>query len=146
MPGKFCIYSTDIAPTTEPYNSSPSTLIRFDRDPIVEGTYEVEEGVFARGSVNPTLGGANTQNFGSYDTDTAIRISDSDALSESTRNALRTAYTGSGEYFFTDGYECWRVIFKKDRPIRLRRNLALAHFGRNVFSYEINLQALVKEI
>jgi hypothetical protein len=148
MPGKFCIYSTDITPSLEPYNEDPlpSTLIRLDRDPIVEGEYEVSEGVHSRGSVNPTLGGVQVQSFNTFEEDSTIRISDDDAIGGTTKDKLRTAYYGSGEYYFTDGYDCWKVAFRKDAPITLRRNLAAAHFNLEIFSYEVNLQVLSKEI
>jgi len=145
---KFAIYSTDISPTTDPGSASPppSLLIQLDQDPIF-GEYDQMAGNIGRGSVHPTLGGVIVQDFGVVNGDNRIRISERDALSQSTINSLKSAHeTVNGEYYFTDGYNVWKVRFARPNGFRYWRNMLWQAHGQTVYSYEINFIVLSEEI
>jgi len=139
----FAFYSTEIDPTTDPAaaDPAPETLVVLDQVPILgDARYELQAGETGRGSVIPTLGGAVVQDFGVVDGDQRISFADSDALSAETVADLRTIHeTVDGEYFFTNGYDIWRVRFARPAGFRYRRNLFWAAHGTVIYSYEINL-------
>jgi len=139
----FAFYSTEIDPTTEPGGADPApeTLVVLDQVPILgDARYDLQAGEIGRGSVIPTLGGAGIQDFGVVDGDQRISFSDSNALSAETVADLRTIHeTVDGEYFFTDGYDIWRVRFARPGGFRCWRNLFWAAHGAVIYSYEINL-------
>jgi len=139
----FAFYSTEIDPTTDPANADPApeTLVVLDQLPILgDGTYDLQGGEIGRGSVHQTLGGVVAQDFGIVDGDQRISFSDSDALSSETVAELKTIHeTIDGEYFFTDGFDIWRVRFQRPGGFRYRRNLYWAAHGTAIYSYEINL-------
>ncbi len=141
MPHKFAIYSTDIAATLTPSEAdpAPATLVELDQDPTLGGEYDPEAGQAGRGSVIPTVGGAVFQEFPSRLSDQRIAFSDTDALEEDTVEALRTLFTTGGEWFFTDGYNCWRVRFLRPDGLKVRRNLLWSYHGAPRWSYEITL-------
>ena len=149
MASKFRIYSTDIVPTVDPDNASPApdTLIVFDQDPLF-GEYDSDDIDQARGVVIRTLGGVVVQDFGVVESDGTISFSDSDALEASTVAALRAAYqTIDGQYYFTDGYECWKVQFSRNPAgFKVRRNILASWHDTHLFSYEIRLIVISKEI
>ena len=149
MAGKFRIYSTDIVPTVDPDNASPApaTLIVFDQDPFF-GEYDSDDIDQARGITIRTLGGVVVQDFGVVESDGVISFSDSDALEVDTVVALRSAYeTVDGQYYFTDGYECWKVQFSRNpMGFKVRRNILAAWHDTHLFSYEIRLIVISKEI
>jgi hypothetical protein len=93
-----------------------------------------------RGSVIPTLGGVVVQDFGVQIQDQRITFSDEAALSEITKEALKTLYeVSSGEYYFTDGYDCWLVQFARPNGFIYRRNLVSSFHNVARFDYTINL-------
>jgi len=139
---KFTFYSTEISPTTTPIIelTPPTTYVVLDRDPIPEvgGQYDPQAGDIGRGAAFQTLGGIYTQDFDMQVSDNRIVMSDKDILSQSTVNSLKTMSV-SGEWFFTDGYEVWKVKFSNPNGFKYRRNLALANSAFTRYSYEINL-------
>ncbi|CCK81196.1 hypothetical protein [Desulfobacula toluolica] len=149
MPGKFRIYSTDISATLNPDSSSPvpATLIIFDQDPVFS-EYNPAGSAQDRGSVIRTLGGVVIQDFGVSVQDGLISFSDTAALNQATVTALQSAYeTIDGQWYFTDGYECWKVQFSRNpKGFRAWRNILYAYNNYTIFSYEINLIVISKEI
>ena len=143
----FAFYSTDIAATTDPANAdpAPATLVVFDQPPIF-GEYEEPGGSRVRGSVIPTLGGVQVQDFGAHVTDGRIRIAEQNALYEATVSALHTIHQAGAEYFFTDGFNVWRVKFSRPNGFMAWKNLFWKQHGIAVYSYEINLVVLAEEI
>lgn len=146
---KFRIYSTDIDATVVPDNASPApaTIIAFDQDPL-HSEYSPSGSTQDRGSVVRTLGGSVVQDFGVVASDEIISFSDEDALSSSTVSALSSAYeTVDGQWYFTDGYECWKVRFSRNpKGLKTWRNLLFAYHGHHVFSYAIQFLVESKEI
>jgi len=149
MPDKFRIYSTEIDATLDPDNADPlpATLIVFDQDPI-HANYDPTGSDQDRGSVIQTLGGVVIQDFGVNAQDETITFSEANAITQSTVTALKTAYeTIDGQWFFTDGYECWKVQFsRKPRGFKAWRSLLFSYHGQHFFSYEIYLIVVNKEI
>jgi len=149
MASKFAIYSTDIAATLTPGTASPApaTLIEFDQDPLFS-EYDPDGAGNDRGIVIRTMGGTVIQDMGVEEADGVITFSDTDALSASTVSSLRSAYeTVDGQYYFTDGYNCWKVQFSRQpRGFVARRNLLFAYHGTNIFSYEVTLLVVSEEI
>jgi hypothetical protein len=142
----FALYSIDIDPTTDPANAdpAPSGLVVLDQPPLF-GAYDPAGGEVGRGSVFQTLGGAVVQDFGVFDQDQRIAFSESDALSEETVAALKSLHdTVDGEYYFTDGYDVWKVRFARPNGFKYRRNLFWAHHEITVYSYEIELIVVAK--
>uniref|UniRef100_A0A6M3J6N5 Uncharacterized protein n=1 Tax=viral metagenome TaxID=1070528 RepID=A0A6M3J6N5_9ZZZZ len=141
---KFSFYSTDIDPTNDPVNASPSPsiLVTLNRDPLT-GTYDPQAGDSHRGSVIPTLGGVIIQEYTANIKDQRIKISDTDALTQENINTLRTV-AASGEWYFTDGYDIWKVQFSKPRGFVYRRNILIAHSGKTIYDYEIELVPIWK--
>lgn len=140
----FALYSTEAVPTTTPASLSPTPAIfvTLDQDPLF-GTYEPEAGQMGRGSQNQTLGGVVVQDFGVCLQDQRIKIAEDNALSQATVDALRSASaTAGGEYFFTDGYEVWKVAFLRPGGFRAWRNMLYAANGVTIYSYEINFVVL----
>lgn len=137
----FAFYSTEIEPTTDPANASPApaTLVVLDQPPIF-GSYDFDAGETGRGSVIPTLGKNVVQDFGVVAGDGRISFSEADALSAETDAALKAIHNVvDGQYFFTDGFQIWRVRFARPNGFKSRKNLFWAQHGHDVFSYEINL-------
>lgn len=136
---KFAFYSTDIDATTDPANAAPApaVLVVLKRDPIV-GQYNPQAGNSHRGSVIPTLGSAVIQEFTSNITDQRIVIRDEDALSEANITTLETI-AASGEWYFTDGYDVFKVRFAKPRGFIYSRNILIAHSGQTIYDYEIEM-------
>lgn len=146
---KFAFYSTDINPTTDPANAvpAPATLVVLDQDPVISGQYDMAGGDVGRGSVIRTLGGNVIQDFGVVDGDRRIFFSDNDALDQDTVNALKALHeTVDGEYYFTDGYEVWKVRFARPNGFKYRKNLFWAAEGLNIYSYEINLIVVESDV
>jgi len=141
MPQKFAIYSTEITATLTPGTASPAptTLVTLDQDPTLSGAYDPEAGRAGRGSVIPTAGGAVFQEMTARITDQRIVFTDTDALTAATVTALRTLYSTGGAWFFTDGYNCWRVRFLRPDGLKLRRNLLWSYHSVARWSYEITL-------
>lgn len=144
----FAFYSTDIAPTTDPASAypAPAILVVLDQPPVF-GAYELHGGETGRGSLFQTLGGAVVQDFGVFDKDLRISFSENDALSEATVTALEALHeTVDGEYYFTNGYNVWRVRFARPGGFRYQRSQFWAEHGQDVWSYEINLIVISREI
>ena len=140
----FSIYSTEYGPTTTPdtLSPAPAILVTLDQTPLF-GTYEPEAGTMGRGSQNQTLGGVVVQDFGVFLQDQRIKIAEDNALSQATVDALRSvSATVGGEYFFTDGYEVWKVAFLRPGGFRAWRNMLYAANGVTIYSYEMNLIVL----
>lgn len=137
----FALYSTEAVPTTTPASLSPTPAIfvALDQNPLF-GVYEPEAGQMGRGSQTQTLGGVVVQDFGVYLQDQRIKIADDNALSQATVDALRSVSAiPGGTYFFTDGYEVWRVAFMRPGGFRAWRNMLFAANGITIYSYEMNL-------
>ncbi len=145
MAGKFCIYSIDATDTHDP--STATTSVYLDSDPI-QGKYDPYGSAPDRGSVFQTLGGIFIQDFGVVDQDRRILLEDRDKLSSDTIDALKTLYAAiDTEYFFTDGYDYHKVKFSRSpKGLKYWRNLAAAHFGYHLFSYEIVLILIEESI
>jgi hypothetical protein len=139
----FAFYSVDIDPTTDPASADPApeTLVVLEQAPLLgQGVCDLHAGETGRGSVIRTLGGAVVQDFGVVNGDQRISFSDTDALGADTIAALTAIHeTVDGEYYFTDGYDIWRVRFARPNGFKYRRNLFWAHHGTMIYSYEINL-------
>lgn len=149
--GKFHLYSTEVTPTTNPQGESPAplTLIQWDRDPSLGnlGEYSEAEGDTQRGSNHKTLGGTVYQDFGTFESDQSISMSDDSSMSQVVKAALQTAYeTKDGQFYFTDGYKVWKVRFLKPGGFKKRRNLSFAYFGKTLYSYEINFLVVTEEV
>ena len=146
---KFRLYSTEIVATLDPDDAdpAPATLIAFDQDPL-HAEYNPVGYTQDRGSVIRTLGGVVIQDFGVVESDGIISFSDETALSSSTISALQAAYeTVDGQWYFTDGYECWKVQFSRNpKGFKSWRNLLFSYHGNHMFSYEIQFLVVSKEI
>jgi len=142
MSSKFRIFSTEIDATTDPDNASPApvTLIAFNQDPLF-ATYNPEASESDRGTVIKTFSGNVIQDFGVVESDGRISFSDQEALSTHIAGKLKEAYeVVDGEWYFTDGYDCWKVQFSRNpRGFKTFRNLIYSAGGNHLFSYEINL-------
>lgn len=145
---KFVIFSTELGPALDPYDEYDDyvSIVRFDRDPIATGSYDDHAGSVMRGSVIPTLGGVVVQDFGVMIQDQRISFSDEAAISEITKEALKTLFeVSSGEYYFTDGYDCWKVKFARPNGFVYKRNLVTSFHNIARFDYSISLVVLDHE-
>jgi hypothetical protein len=144
---KFSIFSTELGPSLDPTSLEDlEDLVVFSRDPIATGTYNPYAGSQMRGSVIPTLGGVVVQDFGVQIQDQRITISDEAAMSKAKIDALIALYEVSdGEYYFTDGYDCWKFKFARPNGFAYRRNLIAASFGIHIYDYEMSLVVTDKE-
>ncbi len=148
----FAFYSTDIAPTTDPAAASPApaTLVVFPRDPIMgDGEFDESPGDTGRGSRHRTLGGMVVQDFGTVTGDGAIYIADKKVLVENGFIAdMRWLHdTVDGEYYFTEGVRVWKVRFTRPNGFKYWRHLLFKiRENADVYSYEINLYVISKEI
>ena len=136
----FTVYSIECGPTATPEELSPApaTLVTLDQDPLF-GSYDPEAGTMGRGSQNQTLGGVVVQDFGVCLQDQRIKITEDNALSQATVDSLRSVSAiAGGEYFFTDGYEVWKVAFLRPGGFRAWRNMLYAANGVTIYSYELN--------
>lgn len=149
MSNKFRIFSTERGAMVDPDSAdpAPATLIVFGEDPD-SANYNPSAGNSDRGSVWPTLGGTVYQDFGVEESDDSITFSNSDSLSQSVITSLETAYRiVDGEWYFTDGYNCWKVRFSRNpKGFKYSRNIFYAQKGRTYYSYEIRLLVVSKEI
>jgi hypothetical protein len=146
---KFALFSTELGASLDPqeaFNPAPSVLIVFDTDPIGKGTYDPFAGNTMRGSVIPTLGGVVVQDFGEQIQDQRITISDEAAFSILTNQAfIAASQISNGQFYFTDGYDCFLVKFARPRGYISRRNLISSHYGMTRFNYEMNFVVLERE-
>lgn len=148
MATRFRLYSTDVAATltpdalgTEtptPITTPPATLIKWDHDPIKSQGIQITPPA-RRGQVIRTGTGVVYHDHGVVDGDGTLAVTgETDAgewLTESTVSALRTAYNAANtEYFFTDGFNVWRVRFQS---ASFWRHQFWAEHGIQNFSYEI---------
>lgn len=149
MISRFRLYSTDISATLDPDNADPlpDTLIVFDQDPFY-GSYDPDGGDNDRGIVIRTMGGVVVQDFGVVSGDGIITLSDTNALKSDTVTALKTAYQiVDGQFYFTDGYECWKVQFSRNpKGLKTFRNIHAAYYDITLFSYEIMFLVVSKDI
>lgn len=139
---KFAFFSIESGPMLDPYDKYADFVdyFGFTSDPIGKGSYDPHAGTTVRGSVISTLGGVVVQDFGPMIMDQRITFSDEAALTKEDVDALIALYeTSSGEYYFTDGYDCWLVQFSRPNGFIYRRNLISSHYGVARFDYEINL-------
>lgn len=142
MASKFVIFSTELGPMLDPQSDGESLedKVVFDRDPIATGEYNNFAGTVMRGSVIPTLGGVVVQDFGTQIMDQRISFSDEAAISKTTVDLLVALDAVSGGvYYFTDGYDCWEVMFSRPNGFIYKRNLISSFHGVARFDYEINL-------
>ncbi len=148
----FAIYSTDISPTVDPAsaNPAPATLVVFPQDPVLgDGEYDEARGDTGRGSSHRTLGGVVAQDFGTVAGDGAIYIADKKVLIEdSFISDMRWLHdTVDGQYYFTDGVRVWKVRFTRPNGFKSWRHLLFKiRENVDVYSYEINLSVVSKEI
>jgi hypothetical protein len=143
---KFVIFSTEIGASIDPQSVTPppEDMVVFDRDPIATGSYDPFKGNTMRGAVIPTLGGVYIQDFGPNIQDQRISFSDEAAISKTTVDALiALEAVSSGEYYFTDGYDCFKVQFMRPGGFIYQRDLATSYFNVARFDYTVNL--VVKE-
>ena len=149
MAVKFAIYSTDIAATLNPWNADPqpATMIDLGEDPI-HGTCDINAGAKGRGARIPTLGGAVDQDYGSFAQDGQIKIGAQDSpVLAATISTLESAFsTVDGQYYFTDTVNCWKVKFAKPNGVLVWMNLFWKAQSQNVYSYEILLNVVSKDI
>lgn len=149
MSHKFNIFSTEQGASLVPDDlaTEPLTLIEFDEDPDTSN-YEPDGNDSDRGSVYQTLGGVVYQDFGVNEADGIISFSALNSISSATRSALKTAYeTVDGEWYFTDGYNCWKVRFSRyPKGFKSWRNILYAYHGKTYYSYEIQLLIISEDI
>jgi len=138
---KFIIFSTERGASIVPKTLSPApaSLVIFSRDPIATGSYDPHAGTTSRGTVVSTLGGTVIQDFGSNMQDQRIAIKDEAAFTQTiVTNILSLYNVASTEYYFTDGYDCFKVQFARPNGFSHRRNLISSFYGVARFDYEIN--------
>ena len=148
MATRFRLYSTDVAATltpdaygTEtptPITTPPATLIKWDHDPIKsQGIQETPPA--RRGQVIRTGAGVVYHDHGVVEGDGTLTITgntdDGEWLKPATVAALKVAEAAANtEYFFTDGFNCWRVRFVS---FNAWRHQLWAQHGMQNFSYEL---------
>jgi hypothetical protein len=145
MAARFCIYSTDANPVTDP--DSAITKIDLDTGPILRGEIDLLGDAHGRGSTHRTLGGLVVQDFGVTIKDRTIRVAASDCLSEAKVSQLEALYVvRDAEYLFGTGFETYRVKFSRNPAgFRSWRNMQFSHHGKHFFSYELNFIVVAKE-
>lgn len=146
---KFAIFSTDRGASVSPLKLAPAqaTLIDLGEDPLF-GDYDPNAGSNGRGSRITTLGGAVDQDFGVNIKDGRIHLAVQDSgLSSATLTALENACaTVYGEFYFSDSVNCWKVRFARPDGLKAWRNLFWKANSKDVFSYELNLNVISKDI
>lgn len=143
-------YSTEIAATLTPktVTPAPTTLIELEQLPILgDAAFNEQAGELGRGSVIQTLGGVVIQDFGVVVSDGHIVFSDTDALGATTIGALKTIHeTVDGQYYLTEGVNCWKVQFARPNGFIYRKNLYWAQHNQVIYSYSIDLIIISKSI
>jgi hypothetical protein len=135
--------------TTDVANASPqpTQLVLFDQDPLINGEYDVCTASDKRGTLIPTLTGVFRQDFGYFAQDQVIKIADKDCMSATHVATLDTMYRStSGEYYFTDGFNVWKVCFALPDGFKKWRNMLLAQQGIHLYSYEMALAVISGEV
>lgn len=151
MSGNFALYSTDIDPTLEPWaetwDPQPAACIRWDND-VDDADYQPPRRV-RRGSVIQTGTGNVVQDMGIVVTDGRIVASGSVEagtwISTATEAALRAAYEGSAQWYFTDGVRVWEVRFLPGDDNALETTMSLswrAATAMEVWSWSIVLMVI----
>ena len=149
MATRFRLYSTDVAATVTPdtLDPAPATLVVWDHDPIKSQGIQITPPA-RRGQVIRTGTGVVYHDHGVVEGDGTLTITgntdDGEWLSAATVAALRTAYAAKDtEFFFTDGFNCWRVRFQS---ASFWRHQFWAEHGIQNFSYEITFYVMSVEI
>ena len=148
MEETFRTFSIDISPTLDPDSAdpAPATNIVFTQDPK-HGEYNEAQAESDRGSVIQTLGGAVIQDFGVSVRDETIEFSDTEALTQAVVTELQSAYEQvDTEWYFTDGYSCWKVQFSRvPRGFQKFKNLLFTKHDFVMYSYSITLLVVSAE-
>ena len=146
---RFVIFSTDRGASLNPVglNPLPTTLIDLGEDPIF-GDFDPNAGSKGRGSRIETLGGAVDQDFGVYIQDARIRIAvQGSPIAAAAIAAIEAAFNAvDGQFYFTEGVNCWKVKFVKPDGFKAAQNLFWKAQGVDVFSYEILFKPDSKDI
>ncbi len=146
---EFYLFSTERGASLNPatLNPLPATLIALGEDPLF-GDYDPEAGTKGRGSRIPTLGGAVHQDFGVNVADGRIHLSVQESpLPASVIQAMETAHAVTdGLWYWSDSVNCWKVRFARPDGFKRWRNLFWKARNKEVFSYELKLQIVSKDI
>lgn len=147
--GRFRLYSLtdtaggDVTPTADPDSlaTPPATLISWDRDPVKEGSFDVRDPE-GRGEIIQTGDlGLVVHDLGVPDAGGIIAVETGVAkgehLEQATAALFKTAWeTVGAEYYLTDGYRVWRVIWQRTpRGCNLFLNQRWIRRGRFEYSY-----------
>lgn len=152
--GRFRLYSTDVPATTDPDSliTAPATLIAWDRDPVKDGSFELQDpdgrgkvietgdlGVVIHDMGVPTAGGIITIETG---------VSQGEHLETATAAAFKAAWDAADtEYYLTDGYRVWRVVWqRRPRGCNLYLNQRWIRRGRFEYSYKFIFVVKATEI
>ena len=140
MATRFRLYSTDVAATLTPSSLGPppATLVVWDHDPIKSQGIQITPPA-RRGQVIRTGTGVVYHDHGVVEGDGALTLTgntdDGEWLTAATVAALQAAYAATDtEYYFTDGFNVWRVRFQS---MSTWRHQFWAEHGIQNFSYEI---------
>lgn len=141
MAKRYAIFPTALAPTTAP-DPAEAGVIYLDRDPSF-GTESYSRATL-RGSVIPTLGGNQVQHMAAVVSDGRLKIEDAGvAGSFATVQALATALNTPGaEFFFTDGFNVWRVTGAPGGACTWDKLRAWQIRGAEVYDYALSLIVL----
>ena len=148
MSSVFAFYPTTMGATLSPTGAE---VVFLDQDPTF-GEYTPQKGQ-KRGSVIPTLGGVQVQDFGIQVQDGRILISDEKVPgAQATLDALQAMYAAQDtDWYFTDATRCWKVRFQPggfswwlDEFWRAKK--MFGDTSKDVYSYQIELVILEETI
>lgn len=147
---KFAIFSGETSATLDPWSISPTKMMNLGYEPLRPGCEYEEDAQTSkgRGSRIKTLGGSVDQAFANTEKDNTIRVSVKDApVTTALITALEDAYEDrGGQFYFTNGVNCWKVKFDRQNGLKLFRNMQAKFYGQDRYSYEILLHVDSKEI
>lgn len=153
MSVRFVLYTSgEVNATLDPVGEiDPGTfngvIINLKTDPL-SGKYDLFPQTMGRGSRIQTIGGCVDQDFGVLECDRTIQVAvEHSAISAATIAQLATAFeTVDGQYYFTDSVNCWAVKFARPGGFSYVQDLRAKHFDQDIFSYELNLNVVSKDI
>lgn len=153
MAVKFVLYTSgEEDATLDPVGDlDPETfngvIINLKSDPL-GGKYDLYPNTMGRGSRIPTIGGVVYQDFGVLECDRVIQLAvENSAISSATIAQLQAAFEEvDGQYYFTDSVNCWAVRFARPGGFSYIQDLRAKHFAIDIYSYELNLNVVSKDL
>jgi len=143
------LFSTERGASLAPLSLDPAPATLVDLEfAHVHGEYSPGDGAGKRrGGKKQTLDGVVVQDFGVVVADSEIALSISMAISSARIAVMDAAWAvQDGLWYWTDSISCWKVRFASPDGWKRWKNLLFAAQGDDVYSFELKLWIVSKDL